>query len=107
MTLQSLKSRFFFSWWIATRYLWFRRGEAGITVITAISVIGVAIGVITLNMVMAVMTGFQTELKSKILGADAHITVRRFDGTIPGWEAIQQLKKKRLLSDCSVITPRA
>lgn len=91
MTLQSLKSRFFFSWWIATRYLWFRRGEAGITVITAISVIGVAIGVITLNMVMAVMTGFQTELKSKILGADAHITVRRFDGTIPGWEAIQPL----------------
>lgn len=91
MTSDSLKSRFYFSWWIATRYLWFRRGEAGITVITAISVIGVAIGVITLNMVMAVMTGFQTELKSKILGADAHITVRHFEGSIPEWEAVQPL----------------
>jgi lipoprotein-releasing system permease protein len=78
-----------FCWWVALRYLWSRRGEAGITIITIISIVGVAIGVVTLNMVMAVMTGFQTELKEKILGADAHITVRHFAGNINDWKKLQ------------------
>jgi lipoprotein-releasing system permease protein len=80
-----------FSWWVALRYLWSSRAEASITVITGIAIIGVAIGVITLNMVMAVMTGFQTELKSKILGADAHITVRNLSGTVENWESLLQV----------------
>jgi lipoprotein-releasing system permease protein len=91
MVTQREQSTFFFSLWVASRYLWQRRGEAGITVITAIAVIGVAIGVVTLNIVMAVMTGFQHELKGKILGADAHVTVRNLSGDIDQWQSVKKL----------------
>jgi hypothetical protein len=50
-----------FSRKIALRYLWSKRSEAFISIITVISVIGVAIGVMVLNIVMSVMTGFEHE----------------------------------------------
>lgn len=64
-----------FSRKIALRYLWSRRSEAFISIITVISVVGVAIGVMVLNIVMAVMTGFETELREKIVGTDSHIVI--------------------------------
>lgn len=67
---------------IGWRYLTARRGEAFITIISIISILGVAIGVMVLNMVMGIMTGFETELKSKILGANAHITIKSGFGSI-------------------------
>ncbi|MBN8550547.1 MAG: ABC transporter permease [Deltaproteobacteria bacterium] len=77
-----------FSRKIALRYLWSRRGEAFITIITIISVLGVAIGVMVLNMVMAVMTGFQHELREKIVGTNSHIVVRRLSGKIQDWQEV-------------------
>lgn len=74
-----------FSRKIALRYLWSRRGEAFITIITVISVLGVAIGVMVLNVVMAVMTGFEHELREKIVGTTSHIVVRRLNGRINEW----------------------
>ncbi len=76
---------------IALRYLWSRRGEAFITILTVISIIGVAIGVMVLNIVMAVMTGFEYELKAKLLSTNSHITVRRVKReTIPEWREIRK-----------------
>lgn len=78
-----------FSKKIALRYLWSRRSEAFISIITVISVIGVAIGVMVLNIVMAVMTGFEHELRAKIVGTDSHIVVsNRFGGRIEGWQGV-------------------
>jgi lipoprotein-releasing system permease protein len=75
-----------FSKKIALRYLWSKRAEAFISIISIISVIGVAIGVMVLNIVMAVMTGFEHELREKIVGTDSHIVVsNRFGGRIDGW----------------------
>lgn len=79
-------SNFAFSKKIALRYLWSRRSEAFITIITFISILGVAIGVMVLNMVMAVMTGFETELREKIVGANSHIVVRNLGGNISEWK---------------------
>lgn len=79
-----------FSRKIALRYLWSRRGEAFITIITIISILGVAIGVMVLNMVMAVMTGFQHELREKIVGTNSHIVVRRLSGKIQDWENVSK-----------------
>jgi lipoprotein-releasing system permease protein len=56
-------NKFIFPLFIASRYLWARKGEAFITIISIISVLGVAIGVMVLNVVMAVMTGFENELR--------------------------------------------
>ena len=43
---------------------------------------------------MAVMTGFEHELREKIVGTNSHITVRRFTGKIPNWRAVQQQIQK-------------
>lgn len=90
----ALFSRFLMSWrfsrLVAARYLWSRRTDAAVTIITAISIIGVAIGVITITVVMAVMTGFQVTLREKILGADAHIIVRHHDGRVTGWREVKE-----------------
>lgn len=79
---------FAFSKRIALRYLWAKRPEAFISILSIISVLGVAIGVIVLNVVMAVMTGFEHELREKIVGANSHVVVRRTVGRIDEWEAV-------------------
>ena len=75
---------------IASRYLWSKRSEAFITIITVISILGIAIGVMVLNIAMAVMTGFEHELRDKIVGTNSHITVRRFTGKISNWKVVQR-----------------
>lgn len=75
-----------FSLRIALRYLWASRADAAVWVITLIAILGVAIGVIVLNITMSVFTGFQTELRSKILGTDAHIFVRSIGGSLDDWK---------------------
>jgi lipoprotein-releasing system permease protein len=74
---------------VAKRYLGSRRSEAFITIITVISVLGVAIGVMVINMVMAIMTGFEMELRDKIVGTDSHIIVRGLGGKITEWQGLR------------------
>lgn len=63
-----------FEWLVAGRYLRARRKDAFISVIAALTLAGVAIGVATLIVVMSVMNGFREELLSKILGLNGHFT---------------------------------
>lgn len=72
------------------RYLWSKRSEAFISIITVISILGVAIGVMVLNVVMSVMTGFEHELRDKIVGTNSHVTVKRFSGKINNWRVVQE-----------------
>ena len=76
---------FSFSKKIAVRYLWSKRSEAFVTIITVISIIGVALGVMVLNIVMAVMTGFEHELREKIVGANSHIVLKPLGGKLESW----------------------
>ncbi len=64
-----------FELFVAARYLRARRKEAVISVITAISVIGVAAGVMALVIALAVTNGFRNTLERNLLGAMAHINV--------------------------------
>src|SRR5438045_8816227 len=64
-----------FEWMLSLRYLRARRKEGFISVIAGFSFVGIALGVATLIIVMAVMNGFRTELLSKILGFTGHVTV--------------------------------
>ncbi len=63
---------------LALRYLRAKRRLRSISVITVISTTGVAVGVMALIVVMAVMSGFEFDLRSKILGTNAHIWVLRY-----------------------------
>lgn len=75
--------RFPVEYYIAQKYLLAKRKQTFISIITFISVLGVTIGVTALIIVLAVMNGFEQELKDRILGATAHVHVTSLDGTIP------------------------
>ncbi len=61
--------------WISLRYLRFRGSRSFVSAITLISIAGVAVGVMTLIVVMAVMSGFDRQLKEKFLGIYGHVVV--------------------------------
>jgi len=60
---------------VAWRYLRPTRGEGFISVIAAFALVGIALGVGTLIVVLAVMNGFRTELLGRVLGVNGHATV--------------------------------
>lgn len=64
-----------FEWDIASRYLRARRKEGFISVIAGFSLVGIGLGVATLIIVMAVMTGFRETLVEQILGVNPHLNV--------------------------------
>ncbi|MGH7831216.1 MAG: lipoprotein-releasing ABC transporter permease subunit [Candidatus Binatia bacterium] len=75
---------------IGLRYLRARRRETFISLITLISVVGVMIGVMTLNVVMAVMTGFEEVLRDRLLGINAHVSVVNSAGFLTGYQGLTQ-----------------
>jgi lipoprotein-releasing system permease protein len=71
-----------FETFICFRYLKAKRKQGFISLITFISVAGVAVGVMALIVVLAVMAGFTSELRNKILGVNSHIVVQKLGGVI-------------------------
>ena len=69
-----------FEFYIATRYLLARRGQAFISVISAVSALGVTVGVMALVIALALMTGMQEELRDRIVGSAAHVYVQKLLG---------------------------
>src|SRR5512143_40362 len=68
-----------YSLFIALRYLKGRHKRSPISLNTVISIGGVALGVMTLIVVLSVMSGFETDLKQKILGTNAPVIVTSFN----------------------------
>ena len=64
-----------YEFFVSLRYLKSRRRQGFISLITLISVGGVAVGVMVLIVVLSVMSGFETTLKEKLLGINAHLWV--------------------------------
>jgi lipoprotein-releasing system permease protein len=60
---------------VALRYLTARRKQAFISVISGISILGVTVGVMAVLIALGLMTGLQTEVRSRILGATAHLSL--------------------------------
>ena len=65
---------------VAGRYLRARKGERFVSIIAVFSLVGIALGVATLIVVTSVMSGFQTELVTRILGINGDITVQAYAG---------------------------
>ncbi|HMC82174.1 MAG TPA: ABC transporter permease, partial [Candidatus Polarisedimenticolia bacterium] len=64
-----------FELYIALRYLTAKRKQTFVSVISLISILGVIVGVAALIIALALMTGFQQDIREKILGANAHLTI--------------------------------
>jgi lipoprotein-releasing system permease protein len=68
-----------FELFVATRYLRAKRRQAFIGVITAISVLGVAAGVASLIVALAVNNGFRQDLQARLLGSTSHVSLLRVE----------------------------
>ncbi len=77
-----------YEWFIGLRYLRAKRRPTFISVITFISILGITVGVTALIIVLSVMTGFEEDLKEKILGINAHIVVTGAGGGIKGYNEV-------------------
>jgi lipoprotein-releasing system permease protein len=85
-----------FEYFIAKRYLKSKRRTGFISIITYISIGGVTIGVTALILVLSVMNGFEQEVRTRLLGADAHIRLRKyFAHTITDVDSILNFVKKQ------------
>jgi lipoprotein-releasing system permease protein len=88
---------------IGLRYLKAKRKSTFISLITLISVAGVALGVMALIIVLAVMTGFEEDLKDKILGTNAHIVILNGSGPMDDYQKL--LKKVQGMDGVVAATP--
>jgi lipoprotein-releasing system permease protein len=78
-----------FELFIATRYLRAKRRQAFIGIITGISIAGVAAGVASLVVAMAITNGFRQDLQERLLGSTSHISLQRIaDDGIKDWPAL-------------------
>jgi len=78
---------------IGLRYLKAKRKSTFISIITFISTAGVALGVMALIIVLAVMTGFEEDLKEKILGTNAHVVVVRNGAPMEDYRQVMEKLK--------------
>jgi len=69
-----------FEFFISMRYLRARRKQIFVSIITFISIAGIFLGVAALIIVLAVMNGFENDLRNKILGINSHIVLMQYSG---------------------------
>jgi lipoprotein-releasing system permease protein len=81
-----------FELFVAMRYLLAKRKQAFISLISLISTIGVAVGVMALVIALALMTGLQGELRDRILGSTAHVYVWKSGGIEDYQAEVQKLR---------------
>src|SRR4051794_4392050 len=89
---------------VAGRYLRARKGERFVSIIAIFSLVGIALGVATLIVVTSVMSGFQVELVSRILGVNGHVTVEAYSGQkIDGFASL--VSQIRAIPGVQSVTP--
>ena len=86
-----------YEWFISLRYLRARRKQTFISVISFISIAGVALGVAALILVLAIMTGFHDGVRQQILGNVPHVLIQKRGVGIDDWQL--KLDQVRAASD--------
>ena len=82
-----------FELFVALRYLLAPRRQARVSLVSLFSTIGVAVGVMALIIALALMTGLQGELRSKLLGAVAHVYLTKASGFADYRAEVQKLRQ--------------
>lgn len=78
---------------VGLRYLMAKRDRNMLSVITLISIGGVAVGVMALIVVLSVMDGFEADFREKIIGSKAHVVISAQDGYLSNYDEIRQIAK--------------
>ncbi len=91
-----------FPLFIGLRYLRARKREAFLSLIGVIATVGIALGVMTLDVVLSVMSGFERDLRDRILGLTPHVTVESPSGSfVPSPGLVERLRAVRGVSAAS------
>lgn len=77
-----------FEYWIGGRYVRSRSSNRFVSLISAISMLGIAIAVSVLILVLSVVNGFERELQDRLLAMTAHASIEGIDGLLPDWEGL-------------------
>ena len=77
-----------FEYWIGGRYVRSRSSNRFVSLISAISMLGIAIAVSVLILVLSVVNGFERELQDRLLAMTAHASIEGLDGLLPDWEGL-------------------
>ncbi|MGI9235763.1 MAG: lipoprotein-releasing ABC transporter permease subunit [Woeseiaceae bacterium] len=77
-----------FEMWIGGRYVRSRSGNSFVSMISAISMLGIAIAVTVLIVVMSVVNGFERELKDRLLAMTAHASIENVDGELKNFREL-------------------
>lgn len=88
---------------IGQRYTHSRRRNRFISFISLTSMLGIMLGVMVLITILSIMNGFEKELRSRILGVVAHVTVSGTDGKLSDWE--QQVDRLAALPQVQGVAP--
>jgi lipoprotein-releasing system permease protein len=78
-----------FEMWIGSRYVRSRSRNSFVSLISAISMLGIAIAVLVLIVVMSVVNGFERELKDRLLAMTAHASIEEVDGNLADAEILR------------------
>jgi lipoprotein-releasing system permease protein len=73
---------------VGLRYTRAKRRNRFISFISLISMVGIALGVMVLIVVLSVMNGFQTEVRTRILGVASHVQITGASGELSDWPAV-------------------
>ncbi len=83
-----------YEFFIARRYLQARRKQMFVSLVSFMSVTGIFLGVAALIIVLAVMNGFETDLRNKILGINSHIILMKYTGALEGYPSVREKVEK-------------
>ncbi|UCC13565.1 MAG: lipoprotein-releasing ABC transporter permease subunit [Gammaproteobacteria bacterium] len=75
-----------FETFLGFRYIWSRSGNGFVSFISIISMLGIAVGVAVLVVVLSVVNGFETELRSRILSMTSHAAISGYESGLAEWE---------------------
>jgi lipoprotein-releasing system permease protein len=75
---------------ISLRYLRAKRKQVFVSIITFLSIAGIFLGVAALIIVLAVMNGFENDLRNKILGINSHIVLMQYSGAMRDYQKVME-----------------
>ncbi len=90
-----------FEWKIAKRYIGYN--NKFISLVSYLATIGIALGVMTLIIVMSVMNGYEVELVKKILGINGHISISKYNQKIINYNSL--IEKIKIIENIAYVTP--
>jgi lipoprotein-releasing system permease protein len=81
-------------WFVGARYLRARTHNRFVSFISSISILGVALGVAVLIVVLSVMNGFETELRTRILAMTSHASLESFGDGLATWQEVRDIVER-------------